>query len=139
VADYRLNYLRQMDNVSLYNDSELRAEDIYEFGASHFVCAPGANWQSDGIGRFNSVPVAGHDSARVIGAEDVFNGVEVESPLVIYDEVGSYLANLFAEKFHAGGIEVIFVTPHAEVAPYLALTMEQHRVAAGLTGLGIRI
>ena len=139
VADYRLNYLRQMGNVSLYNDSELGTDDIYEFGASHIVCATGASWRRDGIGRFNAEPVTGHDSAGVISADDVFEGIEVKSPLVIYDEDGTYLANLFTEKFHAENIEIIFVTPHAEVAPYLALTMEQHRVAAGLTGLGIRI
>ena len=139
VADYRLNYLRQMDNVYLYNESELAAEDVYEFGASHVVCATGASWRRDGIGRFNFTPVSGHDSARVLNADDIFNEVEVESPLVIYDEDGTYLANLFAEKFQAAGIEIILVTPHAEVAPYLALTMEQHRVAAGLTRSGIRI
>ena len=139
VADYRLNYLNQMDNVSIYNNSELSVEDIYEFGAQHIVCATGSHWRRDGIGRFNQGKVSGVNSTKVISADDVFNDVDIESPLVIYDEDGTYLANLFAEKYHGSDIEVIFVTPHAEVAPYLALTMEQHRVAAGLTSLGIRI
>lgn len=139
VVDYRLGYLQKLPNIALYHDSELGIEDVYEFNAAHVVCATGASWRADGVGRFNFTPVPGANQPGVFSPEDLFDDVAVQSPLVIYDEDGTYLANLFAEKYEAQGIEVIFVTPHSEVAPYLAVTMEQHRVAATLTGLNIRI
>ena len=43
------------------------------------------------------------------------------------------------EKFVEAGHEVVYATPHADVAPYLALTLEQHKVAARLAAMDLRI
>ena len=96
-------------------------------------------WRRDGIGRFNFDPVPGAEQPHVLTPDDIFEDAEVHGPLVIYDEDGAYLGNLFTERFVEAGHEVVYATPHADVAPYLALTMEQHKVAARMAQMGIRI
>jgi dimethylamine/trimethylamine dehydrogenase len=139
VADYRTHALRQMSNVSLYTGSTLRSDDILGFAARHVVLATGAVWRRDGVGRFNADPMAGADRPNVFTPDDIMDGVRLRGPVVIYDEDGSYMGNIIAEKLHAEGQDVVVVTPSSEVAPYLALTMEQHKVAARLVALEIRV
>lgn len=139
VADYRLYALQQMGNVNLYANSELDAEGVLGFGADHVVLATGAKWRHDGIGRWNLTPVLDPNSVNVLTPDDLFEGKPVSGPVVIYDEDGAYLGNVLAEKLVQEGHEVTYVTPAAEIAPYLALTMEQHKVIARLMELGVRI
>ncbi|MTH97203.1 FAD-dependent oxidoreductase [Roseibium sp. RKSG952] len=139
VADYRLYALQQLGNVNLYTDSPLAAGDIMEFGLEHVVIATGATWRRDGIGRFNVTPVLRGDEVNVLTPDDILDGAEVKGPVVIYDEDGAYLGNVLAEKLVKDGHEVSYVIPAAEVAPYLALTMEQHKVIARLMELDVRI
>ena len=139
VADYRLYALQQLGNVNLYTDSPLAAGDIMEFGLEHVVIATGATWRRDGVGRFNVTPVLRGDEANVLTPDDILDGAEVKGPVVIYDEDGAYLGNVLAEKLVKDGHVVSYVVPAAEVAPYLALTMEQHKVIARLMELGVRI
>ena len=106
VADYRLYAMRQMGNVDLYSSSGLSADEILEFGLQHIVLATGATWCRNGIGRFNFEPIPGLDGPNVLTPDDLFQGAEVVDPVVIYDEDGAYLANLFAEKLHAEGHKV---------------------------------
>ncbi|MES0883937.1 FAD-dependent oxidoreductase [Roseibium sp. SCP14] len=139
VADYRLYALQQLGNVSLYPASPLSVADILEFGTQHIVIATGATWRRDGIGRWNLSPVLKGTEANVLTPDDILDGCEVNGPVVIYDEDGGYLGNVIAEKLVKEGLDVTFVTPASEVAPYLALTMEQHKVIARLLDLGVRI
>jgi dimethylamine/trimethylamine dehydrogenase len=83
--------------------------------------------------------MAGADRPNVFTPDDIMDGVRLRGPVVIYDEDGSYMGNIIAEKLHAEGQDVVVVTPSSEVAPYLALTMEQHKVAARLVALEIRV
>lgn len=139
VADYRLYALQQLGNVNLYTDSPLAAGDIMEFGLEHVVIATGATWRRDSVGRFNVTPVLRGDEVNVLTPDDILDGAEVKGPVVIYDEDGAYLGNVLAEKLVKDGHEVSYLVPAAEVAPYLALTMEQHKVIARLMELGVRI
>ncbi|MEL6961515.1 MAG: FAD-dependent oxidoreductase, partial [Pseudomonadota bacterium] len=139
VRDWRLHQLRQMANVSLYTSSELSADEILSFQRPRVAIATGALWRKDGIGRFNQTAVPGWDAKHVITPDDVFDGVEVQSPVLIYDEDGTYLGNLLAEQFASDGLDVILATPASEIAPYLALTMEQHKVIPALLDRGVRL
>ncbi|MCA0907388.1 NAD(P)-binding protein [Ruegeria marisrubri] len=139
VADYRLYALQQLGNVNLYTDSPLAAGDILEFGLEHVVIATGATWRRDGVGRFNVTPVLKGDEVNVLTPDDILDEAEVKGPVVIYDEDGAYLGNVLAEKLVKDGHAVSYVVPASEVAPYLALTMEQHKVIARLMELGVRI
>ena len=105
----------------------------------HVVIATGAKWRRDGVGRFNTTPVLNGDEANVLTPDDIMDGAQVCGPVVIYDEDGAYIGNVVAEKLVKDGHDVTYVIPASEVAPYLALTMEQHRVIAHLMGLDVRI
>ena len=139
VADHRLHAMRRMANVGMYPGSELGAEDILGFEIRHVVMATGATWRRDGVGRFNAFPVIDPQQPNVMTPDDVLEGVEIDGPVVVYDEDGAYLGNVLAEKLKADGYDVTYVTPHPEVAPYLALTMEQHKVIARLMALEIPV
>ena len=52
---------------------------------------------------------------------------------------GTYIANVIAEKLVIEGCNTTIVTPMSEIAPYLALTMEQHKVVPRLLELGVRL
>ncbi|MDA7966421.1 FAD-dependent oxidoreductase [Ruegeria sp.] len=139
VRDYRLYALQQLGNVNLYTGSPLQAEDIMEFGMERVVIATGATWRRDGVGRFNPTPILSGDETNVLTPDDILDGAEITGPVVIYDEDGAYLGNVLAEKLVKDGHDVTYVVPAPEVAPYLALTMEQHKVIARLMELGVRI
>lgn len=139
VADYRLYSLQQLGNVNLYTESPLTADEVLEFGMEHVVVATGATWRRDGVGRYNLKPVLAGNEANVLTPDDILDGAEVAGPVVIYDEDGAYMGNVLAEKLVKEGHDVSYVLPANEVAPYLALTMEQHKVIARLMELGVRI
>lgn len=139
VFDYRFHALQRMDNANLYTESALSPDDVLEFGMQRVVIAAGAVWRRDGVGRWNTAAVLDGTEPNVLTPDDILDGAEVGGPVVIYDEDGAYLGNAIAEKLSMEGREVTYVVPAAEVAPYLALTMEQHRVIARLMELGIRI
>ncbi len=139
VADYRLYALQQLGNVNLYTESPLEADDILEFGMERVVIATGAKWRRDGVGRISLTPILKGDEPNVLTPDDILDGAEVKGPVVIYDEDGAYIGNVIAEKLVKDGHEVTYVIPASEVAPYLALTMEQHKVIARLMELGVRI
>ena len=139
VRDHRLYALETMANVELYANSPLSVDEVIEFANEHVVIATGASWRQDGIGRFRSTALSGSDQDHVLTPDHIFEGRKLGSSVVIYDEDGAYLGNVLAEKLCGEGHSVTYITPHNEVAPYLALTMEQHKVIARLMELNIPI
>ena len=139
VAEYRTHVIRQLGNVSLFTGSALGADDILDFGAQHVVMATGARWQRNGTGRLIFEPVPGAAMDHVWTPDDIMDGEVLTGSVVIYDEDGGYLANVLAEKLVLEGCDVTIVTPASEIAPYLALTMEQHRVVPRLLEMGVHL
>ena len=139
VADHRIHGLQQMANAELYTSSALDAETALSFGAQHIVVATGATWRRDGRGRWSAEPVTVSGDARVLTPDDIMDGTVPSGRVVVYDEDGTYLGNVIAELLKLAGADVMLVTPASEVAPYLALTMEQHIVAARMIELEIPV
>ena len=81
----------------------------------------------------------GSDLPHVLTPDDVMEGHPVAGPVVIYDNDGSYLANAVAEKLRTEGHAVTLVTPAAELAGYLFLPLEQHKVIARMMEIGVDI
>ena len=135
VRDWRDYQLRQRNNVEIYLDSELTAADVLELGAQRILVATGARWRNDGTGRTHTKPIPGHERAH--SADVILDGDAPAGPVVIYDDDGTYLANVLAEKIKAAGSEVAIVTPAAQVAPWTFLTLEQHMVLARMHEQGI--
>jgi len=138
VIDHRIYMLSQKDNVKVYLNSGLAAQDILDFGFGHVVIATGSHWRTDAVGRENHFPpdISG---AAVFSPEQIMDGATPAGPVVIFDDDHYYLAGLLAEMLDNNGIEVIFVTPADRVASWAENTLEQHKIQAGLMRRGIRI
>jgi dimethylamine/trimethylamine dehydrogenase len=139
VRDYRLHELQKLANVQLFRDSRLDASAVLEFGAERIVIATGARWRRDGIGRTGLEAIPGHQLAGVYTPDDIMDGIVPTGHVLIYDTDGSYFGNVIAELLQAAGGLVTIVTPAAETAAYLALTLEQTGVIKRLVQLGVGI
>jgi dimethylamine/trimethylamine dehydrogenase len=126
-----------MNNVDIYLASTLSAKDVIEFGAAHVMCATGASWRRDGLGRQHLVPVVDAASPNCFTPDDVMEDAPIEGPVVIYDDDGSYLVAALAEKLAANGLEVTIVTPHSTFARWTHLTLEQGRLTRRMIERGI--
>jgi len=139
VRDYRATQLGKMANVDIYPASPMSARDVLEFGADHIVCATGAHWRRDGVGRQHLTPVVDPGSPGCFTPDDVMGDVHIEGPVVIYDDDGSYLVAALAEKLVAAGLEVTIVTPHSTFARWTQLTLEQNRLTRRMIKRGVRL
>ena len=139
VRDYRVQQLQRLANVQLFRQSRLDASAVLEFGAERIVVATGARWRGDGVGRARLEPIPGHDLAHVVTPDAIMDGRIPRGRVVIYDTDGTYFGNVIAELLVESGASVTLVTPAAETAAYLALTLEQTRVVRRLIERGVHI
>jgi dimethylamine/trimethylamine dehydrogenase len=141
VRDYRLQQMRKMNNVEMLRGSRVTSAEIIEFGATRVVLATGARWRRDGVGRANTEPVDGFDSAagRVVTPDDLLDGVTIPSPIVVFDDDHYYLGSVLAEKLSTAGNDVTLVTPAERVAAWTVNTLEQHHIHKRLLALGVGI
>ncbi|MBT5434052.1 MAG: FAD-dependent oxidoreductase [Rhodospirillaceae bacterium] len=86
VRDWRVGQIEKMNNVAVFLESNLGAEDVTEFGVEHLIVATGSHWRRDGVGLVHFHPVDGHDRGHVLTPDDVLSGAEIRSPVVIYDD-----------------------------------------------------
>ncbi len=140
VRDYRLNQLNKMQNVEILRGSRVSAGEILEFGAKRVVLATGARWRHDGIGRANSRAIKGFGVGRgVITPDDLFEGVSVAGPVVVFDDDHYYLGGVLAEKLRNDGHEVILITPAERVSAWTVNTLEQYSIQKRVLELGIEV
>jgi len=139
VRDYRVYQLSQMSNVTVYRDSELNAQQVLEFAFPHVVIATGSRWRRDGVGRKHFEPIPGSDGANIFTPEDVFNGVAIPSPVVVFDDDHYYLGAVLAEKLRNDSCDVTLVTPAPDVSHWTHFTLEQTHIQASLIETGVRI
>ena len=139
VADYREYQISQMANVDVFFDSRLTAEQVLEFGADHVVLATGSKWARHGIGRHNHDPIPTAAGAIVLTPDEIAAGTVPDDPVVIFDDDHYYMGGVMAEKLRLAGLDVIYVTPVAEVSTWTHNTMEQTKIQARLLELGVNI
>ena len=139
VRDYRVGQLQKMMDAEIYPASTLSAEDVFNVGARYVVCATGARWRRDGIGRRHLTPILDPSLPGIFTPDDIMDGVNINSPVVIYDDDGSYLSASLAEKLRADGGEIRIVTPHAIFARWTRLTLEQEKLTRRMFDLGIHL
>jgi len=129
-----------MSNVEMLRGGRVTADETIEFGATRVVLATGARWRRDGVGRANTAPIRGFDTAagRVLTPDDLLDGLTVRSPVVIFDDDHYYLGSVLAEKLRASGNDVTIVTPADRIAAWTVNTLEQHAIQRRLLELGVR-
>ncbi|AFJ56939.1 NAD(P)-binding protein [Pseudomonas fluorescens] len=139
VIDYRLDALSRMPSVEIYRESPLQAQDVLDFAAEHVFIATGSHWRRDGLGRALRCPLTGLESLPVLTPDDLMAGVLPTSPVLLFDDDHYYMGSVLAEHLVARGVEVIFVTPAADVAAWTHNTLEQHRIQRRLMQLNVTI
>jgi dimethylamine/trimethylamine dehydrogenase len=139
VRDWRVGRIREMANVEVYLDSKLTTENVREFGFKHVLLATGARWRKDGVGVSNSWPVPGSEQDQVFTPEDVFMGVEILGPVVVFDDDCFYLGGVIAEELRRRGLDVTLATTTAKVSAWSEDTLEQDRIQAQVMELGIEV
>ena len=139
VADYREYQLSQMENVDIYLDNRLSADDILESGFQHIVLATGSSWRNDGVSRFHVVPLPNDGSIPVLTPDDIMAGQSVAGEVVIFDDDHYYMGGVIAEKLVEQGAKVTLVTPAAYVSEWTNNTLEQAAIHRRLVELGVNI
>ena len=117
VTDYRLNQINQLDNVEVYLDNTLSSDDVLELGFDHVVTATGSSWQPT-IMDEKSAPVFVTKTDTIFTPEDILNGCDLKSPVIIFDFDYYYMGGLLAEHIRDLGHEVTIITPFEKVSPW---------------------
>ncbi len=139
VRDYRVSMIRQMDNVAIYEQSDLTVENVHEFRFPHVFVATGASWRRDGMGRQHRGPIPGLENMQLLTPDDVMDGLKPSGHVVIYDDDHYYLGGVLAEKLKQDGHPVSLVTPAPDVSTWTHHTLEQGRIQTRLLEFGVNI
>ena len=139
VADHRTYMLSQAANVQTYTDSPLTTADILEMGAEHVAISTGSKWRTDFLGLEHRQPVPLTDTKMVMSPDQIITGARPTGKVVIYDDDHYYLASAMAEQLAEEGVEVIFVTPAADIAEWTQHTLENEHIQMRLRELGVDI
>ena len=139
VADYREYQLREKSNVEIYFDSQLTANDIFEFGFEHVCIATGAFWRKDGIGRQHLVKFPISDDMPLLTPDDIMQGEKPKGKVIIYDDDHYYMGGVLAEKLIKDGHEVTIITPSSLLSEWTVNTLEQFSIHKNLADLGVEI
>jgi len=140
VRDYRETQIAKLDNVEIFRESHLGVQDVLDVAADHVVVATGATWRRDGVGRFNTRPMAVQASdAAIFTPDDIMAGKPPTGRVVLFDDDGYYMGSVIAEHLAQQGCEVVFVTPDDCVSSWSGYTAEQTRAQRGLIELGVEI
>jgi dimethylamine/trimethylamine dehydrogenase len=139
VADYREYQISQMENVTVYLDNNLSAEDVLEFGFEHVVLATGSSWRNDGVARTHLKAMPNDQSLRIYTPDDLMAGNQQTGHVVLFDDDHYYMGGVIAELLVNNGATVTLVTPAAYVSEWTNNTLEQATIHRKLVELGVEI
>ena len=138
VVDYRVNQINQLSNVDVFLDNTLSPDDVLELGFDHLVTATGSTWQPS-IMDEKSAPVLIDKSDSIFTPEDILNGCELKSPVIIFDFDYYYMGGLMAEYIKDLGHEVTIITPFDKVSPWSFNSNEIDEVQLRLLEKNIKV
>jgi dimethylamine/trimethylamine dehydrogenase len=139
VRDWRLGQIRKMNNVAIYLDSMLTAQNILDFGAEHVVIATGCHWRHDGYGRTHGEAIEGFaGNPAVFTPDDIMDERIPDGPAVIYDDDDYYTGSVIAEALRKHGREVVYVTPNDTLASWSANTLDYPHIQRRMAELAVR-
>lgn len=145
VREYRTQQIDRMANLTVFRGSPLDANTVLEFGAKHVFLATGSYWRRDGVGPGTPQGISGLNEQPadwVLTPEQVVErviaGSSIAGPIVVYDDDHYYVGHGIAELLRAQGLEVILLTPLADVSQWSYYTLELRRLESRLSTAGIR-
>lgn len=140
VRDYRVQQIEKMDNVEIFRESALTAEDILAVGADHVALATGARWRNDRFDGARYVPVAMNACpGPVLTPDDIMEGRLPDGRVMILDDDNYYMGSVLAEHLSRVGRDMILVTAADKVSAWSENTGERARVQRRLLELGVEI
>ena len=139
VADYREYQLSQMENIDIYLDNRLSADDILDFGFQHVALATGSRWRSNGVSRVHVVPMPNDNSLPIYTPDDIMADQTIAGEVVLFDDDHYYMGGVIAEKLVEQGAKVTLVTSAAYVSEWTNNTLEQATIHRHLLELGVDI
>jgi dimethylamine/trimethylamine dehydrogenase len=140
VVDYREQQIRKLDNVDVFMQSEMTADDIIENDFNHVVVATGARWRHDGVGRWHTKPVEIAEGAEVLSPDDIMTGTRPRGQrVVVFDDDHYYLGGVIAELLAGEGLAVTLITPAAHVSQWTTNTLEVSRIRKRVIRAGIDV
>ena len=137
VRDWRVGQIEKLPSVTVYRESPIDVDDVFQFGAPQVVLATGGQWRRDGFGRTNGAPVVGFEPQRVLTPDDVMNGTTPQGRVIVFDDDGFYMGSLMAELLALAGAQVTLVTPDEVVASYSRNTLEFAHIQRRLYAVGV--
>jgi len=138
VVDYRLGRLSIMENVELFLDSRLTADDVLEFGADHVVLATGARW-TPMLYSSLEIPVGRIEHERVFTPDDIAAGRLPDGPVVVFDFDNYYMGGVLTEHLARHGRDVHYVTPAGHASAWTIMTNELPLVHRALAARNVPV
>jgi dimethylamine/trimethylamine dehydrogenase len=140
VVDYREQQIRKLDNVDVFMQSEMTADDIIENDFNHVVIATGAGWRHDGVGRWHTKPLEIAEGADILSPDDIMAGTRPRGQrVVVFDDDHYYLGSVIAELLANEGLDVTLITPAAHVSQWTTNTLEVARVRKRVIRAGVDV
>ncbi|PJK22613.1 FAD-dependent oxidoreductase [Mycolicibacterium goodii] len=140
VVDYREQQLAKLDNVEVFKQSEMTADDILENDFNHVVVATGAGWRTDGVGRWHTKPFEIADGAEVLSPDDIMAGKRPRGRrVVVFDDDHYYMGGVIAELLAADGRDVTLITPAAHLSQWTTNTLEVARIRKRVIRAGVDV
>ena len=138
VIDYRVSQINQLENVDVYLDNSMARDDVLELGFDHVVTATGSTWQPS-IMDDKSAPILITKTDSIFTPEDVLEGCELQSPVIIFDFDYYYMGGLIAEYIKGLGHEVTIITPFEKVSPWSFNSNEVSEIESRLLDKDIKV
>jgi len=140
VGNYRIQQIQRMQNVEVYFDNRMDADQVLAVEADHVVIATGARWLANGRGLYNQTALTEFGPGeQIFTPDDIMSGRLPEGPTLIFDDDHYYMASVIAELLASKGLPVTIVTPESILSPWSGKTNEQHRMQCRLLDLGVNI
>ncbi len=138
VRDYRLQQIEKLDNVEVYRESPLTAEDVLAVGADHVAIATGSSWRKDGVGMSNPGGIADLTASdRIFTPDDIIAGRLPDGPTLIFDDDHYYMGSVLAERLREAGLPVSLMTAEDTVSAWGAYTYDRWRAQSKLMEMGV--
>lgn len=140
VVDYRAQQIGRLDNIDVFMQSEMTADDIIENDFNHVLIATGSHWRRDGVGRFHTHAIDIAENADVLTPDDIMAGVRPRGRrVVVFDDDHYYLGGVVSELLAKEGLDVVLVTPAAYASQWTVNTMEVMRIGKRLIRAGVDV
>ncbi len=140
VRDYRLQQIEKLDNVEIFRESELSADDVLDVDADHVVTATGSHWRADGFGASNRGGISGlAGTDNIFTPDDIMAGRVPTGPTVVFDDDHYYMGTVLAELIRATGVPVTLVTPSDTVSDWGGYTYDRWRAQTRLMEMGVTL